>query len=86
MAIRYGDVDRRAMLRYLGLGAPEYQCEGEGPDHARTFTARIVVDGVVRGEGTGTAKKIAEQEAAAAAYRALEASTAGDTTGAATAR
>lgn len=57
----------------LGLGVPEYQVDSEGPDHARTFTARILLDGEVRGTGTGTAKKIAEQEAAAAAYRALTA-------------
>lgn len=55
----------------LGLGVPEYSCTGEGPDHARVFTATITLAGVVRGVGTGTAKKIAEQEAAAAAYRAL---------------
>lgn len=55
----------------LGLGAPEYEVTSDGPDHARTFTARIVLDGVVRGTGQGSAKKIAEQEAAAAAYRAL---------------
>ena len=55
----------------LGLGAPEYEVSSDGPDHARTFTARIVLDGVVWGTGTGTAKKVAEQEAAAAAYRAL---------------
>ncbi|GEN78490.1 ribonuclease III [Actinotalea fermentans] len=54
-----------------GLGAPEYEVDSEGPDHARTFTARIVLDGTVWGTGTGTAKKIAEQEAAAMAYRAL---------------
>jgi ribonuclease-3 len=56
----------------LGLGAPEYECDSEGPDHARRFTARIVLDGEVRGTGTGTAKKLAEQEAAADAYRALQ--------------
>ena len=55
----------------LGLGVPEYRCEGDGPDHARTFTARIVLDGQVRGTGTGPAKKVAEQEAAATAYHAL---------------
>ena len=55
----------------LGLGAPEYEVTSDGPDHARTFTASIVLDGVVRGTGTGSAKKIAEQEAAADAYRAL---------------
>lgn len=59
----------------LDLGAPEYQCEGEGPDHARVFTARIVLGGEVRGTGTGPAKKVAEQEAAAAAYAALQALT-----------
>lgn len=59
----------------LDLGAPEYRCEGEGPDHARVFTARIVLGGEVRGTGTGPAKKVAEQEAAAAAYAALQALT-----------
>lgn len=56
----------------LGLGAPSYDVVGEGPDHARTFTANAVVGGEVRGSGTGPAKKLAEQDAAAAAYRALE--------------
>lgn len=54
-----------------GLGAPEYEVDSEGPDHARTFTARIVLDGTVWGTGEGSAKKLAEQEAAAQAYRAL---------------
>ncbi|WP_028046803.1 ribonuclease III [Cellulomonas sp. URHE0023] len=56
----------------MGLGAPVYDVDGEGPDHARTFTARAVVDGVARGVGVGRAKKVAEQDAAADAYRALE--------------
>lgn len=43
---------------------PEYLVEGEGPDHARTFTARVMIDGVVRGAGTGKSKKEAEQDAA----------------------
>lgn len=55
-----------------GFGVPEYQCESFGPDHARTFTARITLDGQVWGTGVGTAKKFAEQEAAAAAYHALQ--------------
>ena len=62
----------------LGLGLVGYEVEGVGPDHERTFTAHAVIAGVVRGIGTGSAKKIAEQEAAAAAYGALQAlSTAG---------
>ena len=56
----------------MGLGAPVYDVDGEGPDHARTFTARAVVDGVPRGVGVGRAKKVAEQDAAADAYRVLE--------------
>jgi ribonuclease III len=57
----------------LGLGAPYYEVTGEGPDHARTFTAHAVVGGEIRGSGTGPAKKIAEQEAASAAWAALSA-------------
>lgn len=54
-----------------GLGAPTYEVEGVGPDHAREFTAHVVVAGDIIGTGTGSAKKHAEQEAAAQAYRAL---------------
>ena len=57
----------------MGLGAPEYVVDSTGPDHARSFTARVVLAGEVRGEGTGTSKKVAEQVAAKAAYRALRA-------------
>ncbi len=55
----------------LGLGAPRYDVTSTGPDHARTFAAEILVGDVVVGTGTGPAKKIAEQEAAAAAYGRL---------------
>ncbi len=55
----------------LGLGAPEYLVVGEGPDHARTFTATVLLDGQERGTGVGAAKKHAEQDAAASAYRSL---------------
>lgn len=57
----------------LGLGIPVYEVEGVGPDHDRTFTARILVDGTERGTGSGSAKKIAEQIAAQAAFEALTA-------------
>ena len=36
----------------------------EGPDHAKTFTACVRVNGVVQAEGTGKTKKEAEQIAA----------------------
>ena len=61
----------------LGLGGPVYEVEGSGPDHERSFVARAIVGGEVRGIGTGTAKKVAEQEAAALAYGALQAGVGG---------
>lgn len=51
-----------------GLGLPQYDVVGEGPDHIRSFTATVIVDGEARATGTGTAKKHAEQDAAARAY------------------
>jgi len=43
---------------------PEYLTDGSGPDHERTFVARVEVDGTVLGEGMGRSKKEAEQGAA----------------------
>jgi ribonuclease III len=43
-----------------GLGVPMYVVEGTGPDHARSFMARV-----------GPSKKAAEQQAAEQAYGAL---------------
>lgn len=51
-----------------GLSAPIYEVEGVGPDHAREFTAHVLVGGDIIGTGMGSAKKHAEQEAAAQAY------------------
>ncbi|GMA34386.1 ribonuclease III [Demequina litorisediminis] len=53
------------------MGVPVYTCVGEGPDHARTFTATVTVDGTAYGTGVGSAKKHAEQAAAAEAYEAI---------------
>ena len=50
-----------------GRGAPSYTTRGSGPDHAKSFTAQVTIDGVVRGEGVGRSKKRAEQAAARAA-------------------
>lgn len=55
----------------LGLGVPMYQVAHSGPDHARQFTAQVLLSEVVYGSGTGTAKKHAEQEAAQKAFLAL---------------
>ena len=51
-----------------GLGLPEYTVTDVGPDHAKEFSAAAVVGGQVMGEGHGRSKKVAEQQAAAAAY------------------
>lgn len=46
---------------------PEYVVEGDGPDHARVFTAVVSVEGEEWGRGSGKSKKEAEQHAARAA-------------------
>ena len=74
-ATRGAGLDWKTSLQELGaavgLGAPTYVVDDEGPDHAKTFTAAVVLDGVVRGRGSGRTKKAAEQEAAEAAWQAL---------------
>ena len=55
----------------LGLGVPEYRVEETGPDHAKVFTAWVVVAGKRYGGADGRSKKEAEQRAAAAAWREL---------------
>jgi ribonuclease III len=52
---------------------PSYRVEDEGPDHAKTFTATVLVAGREMGVGTGPSKKHAEQAAAREAYALLEA-------------
>lgn len=56
-----------------GYPVPVYRCTATGPDHARTFTATVSFEGVNYGTGVGSAKKLAEQEAAEAAYRHIKA-------------
>lgn len=55
-----------------GLGVPEYRVTEEGPDHAKSFEAAVLLTGTVYGSGAGRTKKEAEQQAAAAAFTALE--------------
>jgi ribonuclease-3 len=54
-----------------GVGPPLYQVSDDGPDHAKTFTAEVLLAETVYGKGTGRTKKAAEQEAAEAAWQAL---------------
>lgn len=56
-----------------GLGLPTYQVTEDGPDHAKTFAAVVVVGGRPRGNGAGRTKKEAEQQAASTAYTAIKA-------------
>jgi ribonuclease-3 len=60
-----------------GLGAPVYRIESQGPDHAKTFTATVLLADLPRGDGHGRTKKAAEQMAAQNAWRALSATTRG---------
>jgi ribonuclease-3 len=63
-----------------GLGAPSYLVTSTGPDHDKEFTAVVVVLETEYGSGVGRSKKEAEQKAAAATWKTLEAlDTAGKT-------
>jgi len=62
------------------MGAPSYMVTSTGPDHDKEFTAVVVVADTEYGSGVGRSKKEAEQKAAAATWKALEAlDTAGTT-------
>ncbi len=56
-----------------GLGPPEYVVAESGPDHAKEFVAVARLAGRPLGEGVGSSKKEAEQQAAAGALAALQA-------------
>jgi len=54
------------------LGTPRYlTVDTSGPDHARTFTVEVHVNGKVFGRGEGTSKQAAAQTAAQAALESL---------------
>ena len=55
----------------MALGVPEYVIEDDGPDHMKTFTAKVRVGGALYGDGGGRSKKEAEQSAAETAYGEL---------------
>lgn len=53
---------------------PRYMLAGEkGPDHEKIFEVNLLINGQVRGSGTGKSKKEAEQAAAKNAIEAIEA-------------
>ncbi|WP_310283007.1 ribonuclease III [Nocardioides luteus] len=55
------------------LGVPEYVITDEGPDHMKTFTAKVRVGEQLYGNGVGRSKKEAEQAAAETAYGEIKA-------------
>lgn len=55
------------------LGSPVYVISDTGPDHDKTFTAQIELEGEVVGRGVGRNKKTAEQNAAQEAWEHLRA-------------
>jgi len=50
---------------------PQYRVTERGPDHAKRFTATVLIHGKEFGTGTGTSKKEAEQQAARQAYQRM---------------
>lgn len=59
--------------RELGIvGTLDYEMEGEGPDHARRYTAHVYIDDRHWGTGVATSQKQAKLEACKDAYYALD--------------
>lgn len=56
-----------------GLGVPRYEVSAEGPDHDRRFTAVVYLGEQPCGRGRGRSKKVAETDAAAQAWTAIDA-------------
>jgi ribonuclease-3 len=68
-------VDHKTALQELlalkGI-QPVYRLVGElGPPHARVFTSEVCVNGMTRGQGSGTTIKMSEQNAAGEALSSL---------------
>jgi ribonuclease-3 len=76
-AMRGAGLDWKTSLQELtaglGLGVPEYRIDEAGPDHAKTFTAWVIVAKIRYGGAEGRSKKEAEQRAAETAWRELSA-------------
>jgi len=68
-------MDAKSRLQELAQSAdgatPHYKVlSEEGPDHEKTFTVGVFVDSVLKGEGVGPSKQMAQQRAAEAALGA----------------
>ncbi|MDJ0768270.1 MAG: ribonuclease III [Ilumatobacter sp.] len=60
-------------LAHQGRPSPDYKVRSSGPDHDKTFYARVLVAKELLGEGEGRSKKAAEQAAASIAFNAITA-------------
>lgn len=71
-ASRPGAGDYKTRLQEMaaseGHPPPHYVITDQGPDHDKVFTATVAIADEIRGHGTGTSKKEAEQRAARAAW------------------
>ena len=68
--------DYKTVLQELvqknGVCSPSYKLlKEEGPDHDKTFTSAVLLNGKIAGEGSGKTKKEAEKEAARIALLTL---------------
>jgi ribonuclease-3 len=69
---RHAKTALQELVQSMGMAPPTYSIlEATGPDHAREYTAEVMVGGEVKGTGTGSRKSLAEQRAAEEALKAL---------------
>ncbi len=74
-ALGPGGQDYKTRLQELAArrfdALPAYEVVDDGPDHAKSFVAHVLVGGRRRGRGEGRSKKQAEQAAARNAWQEL---------------
>jgi ribonuclease-3 len=77
IVLRRESLDYKTSLQELTAASlavmPTYELTDVGPDHAKTFTARVIIGEEVLGVGEGRSKKEAEQGAAQQAFSTLRA-------------
>ncbi|MEY3496764.1 MAG: hypothetical protein RJA80_987, partial [Actinomycetota bacterium] len=73
---RGSGIDGKTALQELvaasGWPAPEYRVTESGPDHDKSFSAKVKVGDLVFAHGVGKSKKEAEQKAASLAFQDLK--------------
>lgn len=81
VAASHAALDFKTSLQELAAARfevlPRYEVTETGPDHAKTFTATVAIDGTIAGRGEGRSKKEAEQRAAQEAHRLFDDAAAG---------